>query len=83
MIKRSVPCSWAKKGQVMRSLIEHSRRFDRLLVDGARISEKRGWVLVRPDRKKAQFTVQAESADRETARELVKEYVRLVKDWQK
>ncbi len=80
---RDVACSWAKKGQVMRSLIEHSRSFDRLLVDGARISENGGWVLVRPDRKKAQFTVQAESASAQKAGELLKKYVRLIKGWQK
>jgi mannose-1-phosphate guanylyltransferase/phosphomannomutase len=82
-VSKDVACSWGKKGQVMRALIEHSRRFNRILVDGARISEKSGWVLVRPDRKKALFTVQAESASAEKAGELLKKYIKLVKDWQK
>lgn len=83
IVSKDVACSWGKKGQVMRSLIEHSRQFERILVDGARISENGGWVLVRPDRRKAQFTVQAESADPEKASEMLKEYVRLIKRWQK
>lgn len=83
MVEKSVACSWGKKGQVMRSLMSHSEGFDRILVDGARISENGGWVLVRPDRKHAQFFVQAESNNPETARELVKQYVKYIRSWQK
>jgi mannose-1-phosphate guanylyltransferase/phosphomannomutase len=83
MVEKSVACSWGKKGQVMRSLMSHSEGFDRILVDGARISENGGWVLVRPDRKHAQFFVQAESDNPETAKELAKQYVKYIKGWQK
>jgi mannose-1-phosphate guanylyltransferase/phosphomannomutase len=83
MVERSVACSWGKKGQVMRSLMRHSEGFERILVDGARISEDGGWVLVRPDRKRAQFFVQAEAEDSGIAKELVKRYVKYIKSWQK
>lgn len=83
MVEKSVACSWGKRGQVMRSLMRHSERFDRILVDGARFSENGGWVLVRPDRKRAQFFVQAESDNSETAKELARQYVKHIKSWQK
>jgi phosphomannomutase len=83
MVEKSVACSWGKKGQVMRSLLRHSDGFERTLVDGARLSEDGGWVLVRPDRKHAQFFVQAEAGNSNTARELVRQYVKYIKDWQK
>jgi len=78
-----VACSWGKKGQVMRALMEHSEQSERILIDGARISEDGGWVLIRPDRQKAQFQILAESGSAGEAKELVKNYVKLIKHWQK
>jgi len=80
---KEVACSWVKKGQVMRALMEHSEKSERILVDGARIAEDNGWVLVRPDRKKAQFFVQAESKSPGHTKDLVKKYVKLIKSWQR
>jgi phosphomannomutase len=67
----------------MRSLIRHSEGLERILVDGARFSEDGCWVLVRPDRKRALFFVQAESDNSETARELAGQYAKYIKSWQK
>jgi phosphomannomutase len=83
MVSRDVACSWGKRGLVMRSLMNHSEGKERVLVDGIRIAESDGWVLVRPDRKKAQFFVQAESESQSQAKEMMKKYVQLVKNWQK
>ncbi|OGC90375.1 MAG: hypothetical protein A2W25_02145 [candidate division Zixibacteria bacterium RBG_16_53_22] len=83
MAEKDVACPLAKRGQVMRSLMEHSERAARIIVDGVRVSEDDGWVLVRPDRKKAQFYILAESYSEETAKDLVKEYVKNIKNWQK
>ncbi len=83
MVEKSVACSWGKKGQVMRSLLHHSEGFERILVDGARFSEDGAWILVRPDRRRAQFFVQAESSNAGTARELAGQYVKYIKNWQK
>jgi len=80
---KDVACSWGKKGQVMRALMEHSEKSERILIDGARISENGGWVLIRPDRQKAQFQILAESGSAGEAKELVKNYVKLIKHWQK
>ncbi|MEE8417500.1 MAG: hypothetical protein V3S06_02450, partial [candidate division Zixibacteria bacterium] len=83
MVEKNIACPWGKKGQVMRSLIRHSEGLERILVDGARFSENGCWVLVRPDRKRAQFFVQAESDNSGTARELAGQYTKYIKSWQK
>ena len=83
MSEKDVACPLSKRGQVMRALMSHSERSARIIVDGVRISDNDGWVLIRPDRKKAQFYILAESYSEETAKELVKEYVKNIKIWQK
>lgn len=83
MAEKEVACAWSKKGQVMRSLMAHSERSARIIVDGVRVSEDDGWVLVRPDRKKAMFYILAESYSEDTAKELVREYAKNIKNWQK
>ena len=78
----SVPCPWAKKGTVMRRLITDSSHKKRQLIDGVRIFEESGWVLVAPDRMKASFNILAESlSDTDTSR-LVKQYQELVEESQ-
>jgi mannose-1-phosphate guanylyltransferase/phosphomannomutase len=83
MAEKEVACAWGKKGQVMRALMDHSERAARIIVDGVRVSEDDGWVLIRPDRKKASFYILAESYSEDTAKELVKEYTKNIKNWQK
>ena len=83
MAEKEVACAWAKKGQVMRHLMAASEKSSRILIDGARLSVDDGWVLIRPDRKKALFYVLAESYSAESARELVKVYSKNIKNWQK
>jgi mannose-1-phosphate guanylyltransferase/phosphomannomutase len=82
MVKAVVPCSWGKKGQVMRELSKYTENLNRQLVDGVRVINEDSWVLVTPDRKKAAFHVYAESTDRAKAQALLEEYSRKVKDWQ-
>ena len=83
MAEKEVACAWGKRGQVMRSLMAHSDLAARIIVDGVRLSDNDGWVLVRPDRKKASFYILAESYSEDTAKELVKEYTKNIKNWQK
>lgn len=78
----SVPCPWNKKGQVMRTLINSTVEKSRQLVDGVRVFENRGWVLVVPDRLKASFEVLAEAESEETVERIIKEYATLVEESQ-
>ncbi|MFH1372809.1 MAG: sugar phosphate nucleotidyltransferase [bacterium] len=74
----SVPCPWAKKGTVMRKLISGSEDKRRQLIDGVRIFENDGWVLVVPDRLTAAFNIIAESGSGEETTRLIDQYRELV-----
>jgi mannose-1-phosphate guanylyltransferase/phosphomannomutase len=78
----SVPCPWAKKGTVMRRLIVGSDGKQRQLIDGVRIFESGGWVLIAPDRFHASFNVSAESRSREETDHLITHYREFVLDSQ-
>jgi len=77
-----VPCPWNKKGTVMRHLIINSADQERQLIDGVRIFEEEGWVLVTPARTAAAFSLTAESTGSEQARQLIKKYRTLVEQFQ-
>ena len=74
----TVPCPWSKKGTVMRKLIVGSANKQRQLIDGVRIFEDGGWVLVAPDRLTAAFNIMAESHSVEFTTQLVERYRDLV-----
>ena len=74
----SVPCPWAKKGAVMRKLLTGSEDKRRQLIDGVRIFEDKGWVLVVPDRLTAAFNIFAESSSKEETSRLIDRYSTLV-----
>jgi mannose-1-phosphate guanylyltransferase/phosphomannomutase len=83
MLRQTVPCSWGKKGQVMRELLKYTEGSRRELIDGVRVLEKDAWVLVMPDRTKASFHILSEATKKEEAERLLEEYVRKLNDWQK
>jgi len=70
----SVPCPWSRKGTVMRRLITESKNKRRQLIDGVRILEDDGWVLIAPDRFNAAFSIFAESSDRRVTEDLIAQY---------
>ena len=78
----AVPCPWARKGTVMRKLISDSKDKKRELIDGVRIFEDGGWVLVAPDRDKASFNIIAESVSREKTARLIELYKKAVEEYQ-
>jgi phosphomannomutase len=81
-MRQSVPCSWGKKGQVMRELLKYTENLNRQLIDGVRVIEDDSWVLVTPDRRKATFHIYAEAKDPAKAEAFLKEYARKVEEWQ-
>jgi mannose-1-phosphate guanylyltransferase/phosphomannomutase len=58
----------------MRKLITKSAAKERQLVDGVRIFEDDGWVLIVPDRLRASFNIIAESTSKDSTTELVTHY---------
>jgi mannose-1-phosphate guanylyltransferase/phosphomannomutase len=82
MLRQSVPCSWGKKGQVMRELLKYTENLNRQLIDGVRVIEDDSWVLVTPDRRKATFHIYAEATSQAKAEGFLEEYVKKVEKWQ-
>jgi len=78
----SVPCPWSKKGMIMRKLITSSDKKQRQLVDGVRIKEDTGWVMLVPDKVTAAFDIQAETESPEQTKELIDRYKALLDEWQ-
>ncbi len=78
----SVPCPWSKKGQVMRKLITSTTEKERQLIDGIRVFEESGWVLVAPDNQTAAFNIMAESKSAESLENMVGKYRELVEQSQ-
>jgi mannose-1-phosphate guanylyltransferase / phosphomannomutase len=78
----SIPCPWSKKGQVMRTLITDTESKDRQLIDGIRVMENGGWVLIAPDELAAAFNILAESQSEGEVETLVGRYKELVEQAQ-
>jgi len=78
----SIPCPWARKGLVMRKIITETDNKKRQLIDGIRIFEDKGWVLIIPDRMKASFNILAESTSKKDTDKLIDRYRSYVEDCQ-
>jgi mannose-1-phosphate guanylyltransferase/phosphomannomutase len=78
--ERTVPCSWALKGLVMRVLTERLADRDVDLRDGIKVFANGGWGLVRPDPVEPLLHVVAESPDGD--RSLEQELLALVEEAQ-
>lgn len=82
LLRKSVPCPWSKKGEVMRKLMEFTQERERELIDGVRVLNDDSWVLVAPDRQKASFYILAESEKKAIAQKQLQEYAEKVTEWQ-
>jgi len=67
---------------VMRKLILKSENKKRQLIDGIRIFEDRGWVLLTPDQQTASFNIVAESNSREETEHLITHYKTIIEEYQ-
>ncbi|MDR0485608.1 MAG: mannose-1-phosphate guanyltransferase [Elusimicrobiota bacterium] len=82
VLHKSMPCSWDKKGQVMRKSIEYAADKKHDLIDGVKIYFKDEWVLLIPDPDGALFHIWAESKNHAGALKLLDVYAEKVKKWQ-
>lgn len=83
MVRDHVPCPWELKGAIMRNLIEESKGMTVELIDGVKISFGSDWAIIIPDGDKPLFHVNAESDDENRANEIVNEYTKKIREWQK
>lgn len=79
-----VRCPWENKGSVMRRISEETReQGERVeLVDGIKIFDGDGWVLVLPDAVEPMFHIYAESGAEQKSQALVEGYVRKIEQLQ-
>lgn len=77
--KVTVP--WFKKGYVMRKAMEYSENKDRLLVEGVKIFDDDGSVLLMPDQEKGFFTVIGEADTKEKADAITDKFEKLIEKW--
>jgi hypothetical protein len=66
----------------MRRLITESEHKRRELIDGVRILEDDGWVLIAPDRFDAAFNIFAESTSQKVTDDLISNYRTVVENCQ-
>jgi mannose-1-phosphate guanylyltransferase/phosphomannomutase len=68
-----VPCDWETKGQVMRSLIEELGE-ETKGIEGVRLEDDDGWVLIYPSSHHACFHVYGESGQRDVVNDRLQEW---------
>ena len=78
MAKRSAFCPWDQKGLVMRKIKEASAGKKIDIIDGVKVYENGGWVLILPDPDEPVIHISAENDTRGGTEELADGYVRLV-----
>lgn len=68
--QNEVKCSWKELGRILRSLVESGNEDDMELIEGVRLAEDNGWVLVQPNCSLTGCRIRAESYNEEYAKEL-------------
>lgn len=80
MNRQEVDCGWNAKGKVIRRLIQENSGAKLETLEGVKLYQDKGWVLVLPDSEKPVCSVISEGADAEFAEELANIYVRKVRE---
>jgi mannose-1-phosphate guanylyltransferase / phosphomannomutase len=74
-----VPTPWEQKGMVMRNLMDLAKDEDTVLVDGVKVIDGTGWVLLLPDPEQPTTHVIAEGADDADAKAKAGEWARRIR----
>ncbi|HHW30537.1 MAG TPA: NTP transferase domain-containing protein [Clostridiaceae bacterium] len=80
MNKKEVECPWDAKGKVIRHIIQEQRGESIETLEGVKIYENGGWVLVLPDAEKPVCKVISESYSEEFAEELASVYADKIRE---
>lgn len=70
-----IPCSWERKGAIMRMLMDMTKDKEVELLDGVKIKEGDDWALFLPDPDRPIFHIHAESSSVDKAKELADRYI--------
>jgi len=80
LVHRRLPCPWAQKGLVMRVLTERLKGRDLDLLDGVKVTDRRGWAQVIPDPDEPLVHIYAEGRDERASNELESELRTMVEE---
>ncbi len=80
MHRQEVECGWNSKGKVIRRLIQENGGNKVETLEGVKVYNDKGWVLVLPDAEKPMVKVIGESSSTEFAEELTNIYARKVRE---
>lgn len=80
LVHRQLPCPWSQKGLVMRVLTERLKDRNLDLLDGIKVTDRRGWAQVLPDADEPLIHIYAEGSSDEVSNELEEELRSLVED---
>lgn len=80
MHRQEVECSWDAKGKVIRRLIQEHSGSKLETLEGVKVYNDSGWVLVLPDAEKPAVSVIGEGMSAEFAEELTNIYVKRVRE---
>lgn len=78
--KREVECPWDAKGRVIRQIIQETDGGSVETLEGVKVYQENGWVLVLPDAEQPLCKVISESYSAEYAEELTNIYVNKVRE---
>jgi len=76
-----IPCSVEYKGGIMRRMSEDSANQRASTIDGIKIQQDDGWVLVLPDEHRPTIHIIAEADDETRARQLLTRYQEKTRQW--
>jgi len=82
MARQAVFCDWKNKGKVMRMMMEETKGKQVELLDGIKVYDTDGWVLIMPDIELPHFRVITQGASKEIASSLAQNYVEKIQKYQ-
>ncbi|HJV44798.1 MAG TPA: sugar phosphate nucleotidyltransferase [Bacillota bacterium] len=82
MARKAVFCDWKNKGKVMRMMMEESKGKQVELLDGIKVFDSDGWVLIMPDMDQPHVRVITQAASNEMASTLAQTYVDRIQKYQ-
>ncbi len=82
MERKTVFCPWASKGKVMRRMMEEMKGRQLELVDGIKVYDPQGWVLILPDSEESQVAIISQGHSRESASSLAAAYAQRIFEFQ-
>ncbi|RXT15026.1 sugar phosphate nucleotidyltransferase [Ammoniphilus sp. CFH 90114] len=82
MARQAVFCDWKNKGKVMRMMMEETKGKQVELLDGIKVYDSDGWVLIMPDMDQPHFRVITQGASKEIASTLAKTYAERIQKYQ-